>query len=93
MRKKLESLKRENERLRQDLKFSSEVRENMERKIEAYKQAWHRVHPEDQAFMMEFEAKNDNPVLSDVFNGLLYGFGRTGKDNKVFTRIDSWNKQ
>ena len=71
MRKKPEQLKRENERLRQDLKFSREVEESMERKIEAYKQAWRRVHPEDQAFMREFESKNNNPVLFDIFNNLL----------------------
>ena len=92
MRKKIAHLESDNNSLRQDLKFSREVRENMELQIEAYKQAWRRVHPEDQAFMREFEAKNDNPVLFDIFNRLLYGFGRPGSDDRIFTRLDSWNK-
>ena len=89
---KLERLKAENRALRTDLGFLKEVIKNQEKTINAHKKAWRRVHPEDQAFMREFQQVNEDPALFDVFNGLLYSFGRAGKNNRVFTRLDSWNK-
>ena len=90
---KYESLKREFDALLKDYRFLESVIEDQKKRIDAYKQAWRRVHPEDQAFMREFGESNNDPALYDVFNGLLYSFGRPGKDNSVFTRLDSWNKQ
>lgn len=92
LKKQMEELKRENKALIFDLEFSKRIRKAQEKIIDAYKQAWRRVHPKDQQFMFEFESENNDPDLFDVFNGLLYSFGRPGKDNIVFTRLDSWNK-
>ena len=77
---------------REDVDFLRKVIERQEKRIEAYKKAWRRVHPEDQDFMVEFGKQNEDPALFDVYNGLLYSFGRPDESGKVFTRLDSWHK-
>jgi len=89
-------LEHENKQLRKQLdndrKYYNEIIDSQNKRITAYKIAWRRVHHEDQAFMFEFSKQNTDPNLFDVYNDLLYSFGRSDKNGIVFTRLDSWNK-
>ena len=80
------------EQWQRDQEFTRKVIKAQEKRMEAIKKAWRRVHPEDQAFMREFSKTNQDQDLFDVYNGLLYSFGRPDESGRVFTRLDSWNK-
>ena len=96
MRKSVKQLEHEIECLRrtmnEDRLFYNRVIDRQAKRFEALEKAWRRVHPEDQAFMVDFSGKNKDSDLFDIYNGLLYAFGRADENGKVFTRLDSWNK-
>jgi len=96
MRKSVMQLEHEIKCLREqwqrDQEFTRKVIRAQEKRMEAIKKSWRRVHPEDQAFMREFSKTNKDQDLFDVYNGLLYSFGRPDESGRVFTRLDSWNK-
>ena len=90
MEKQIQRLQAKLAAAREDIKDLHEQVEWYRKRYTAIKQAWRRVHPEDQAFMQSF--KTDDPDLFDVYNDLLYSFGRPDERGVVFTRLDSWNK-
>uniref|UniRef100_A0A6M3ILY6 Uncharacterized protein n=1 Tax=viral metagenome TaxID=1070528 RepID=A0A6M3ILY6_9ZZZZ len=96
MRKSVKQLEHEIKCLQRTINdnrlFYDQVIERQAKRFEALEKAWRRVHPEDQAFMREFSKSNKDSDLFDIYNGLLYSFGRADENGRVFTRLDSWNK-
>jgi hypothetical protein len=81
----LERLRSEAENLRKDVFTLRRCVEAQQKRADAVALAWSVVHPSDKAFMMN--AKHDDPDLFDVYNRLLYSFGRPDENGIVRTRI------
>jgi len=96
MKKSIKQLEYEikciNEQWQRDREYFHKVINRESKCMEAIKTAWRRVHPEDQDFMRKFSKENKDPELFDVYNGLLYSFGRPDENGIVFTRLFSWRK-
>ena len=70
-----------------DIKFQCSVIEAQRKRAEAVALAWRNVHPDDKSFMLA--AKHEDPDLFDVYNRLLYSYGRPDERGVVVTRLSS----
>ena len=84
---RIEDLERQLRYAREDAERYKRIAERLNKRIEAIDLAWSRVHPVDKGFMLS--AKHEDPDMFDVYNQLLYSFGRPDDDGTVRTRISS----
>jgi hypothetical protein len=86
-RKRIEELEQRLKEANATIGFQDRIIRRMEKRSAAVALAWSVVSPDDKTFM--FNAKHDDPDLFDVYNQLLYSFGRPNADGVVTTRLSS----
>ena len=79
-------LEAEIKRLREEVAYYKKEYEHQRIRYMLVIEAWSRVHPVDLAFMHEREGKT---AIPDVYNHLLYDFGRPDPDGTTRTRLSS----
>jgi hypothetical protein len=87
LKQKLAKAEAEVRDLRECVRHYQSVAEIAQKRNNALREAITYVHPRDLAYMRQWEAANEDRALFDVFNSLIYAFGRPIEDGTVWTRL------
>jgi hypothetical protein len=84
---KTERLELQNKGLREQVKYANERADYERARYDLILTAWSRVHPHDLAYMRSMSGKIEGHL--DIYNGLIYSFGRPDPDGTIRTRLSA----
>ena len=89
LREQIRRLEQDLQDERQNTAHYRAVCEHQKKQLAIIRKAWSKPHVDDLRFMREFEAENKDRDLFDVFNRMLYSFGRPDACGCVRTMLSS----
>ena len=89
MKQRIADMEARNAFLESEMIWHKGIIEILSKKATTIAMGWSRVHVDDLVFMRQFEKKNKDRHLFDVFNHLLYSHTRPDANGVMRTRLSS----